>query len=114
MFHMRQQFLFNVEPLVSIYTARKIHQNNLESIFSVDPKVCSNKLTGSFFPLAKSFQSGSKNLNKRQYLGIRAFHVPLRVQMNVLNKQNKYGEHNVNLNFTRCRLNVDNSRQKKT
>ena len=29
-----------------------------------------------------------------------------------LNKQNKlnYGEHNFNLNFTRCRLNVDNSR----
>ena len=26
------------------------------------------------------------------------------------NKQNKYGEHNFNLNFTQCWLNVDNSR----
>ena len=28
--------------------------------------------------------SGSKNVNKIQYLGIRAFHIPLRVQMNIL------------------------------
>ena len=45
-----------------------------------------NKITGGFFPLL-SFQSGSKNVNKRRYLEIGAFHIQLRVQMNVLKKK---------------------------
>ena len=64
-----------------------------ESIFNVDAKNLSThkrvptSSQGVSFPLL-SFQSGSKNVNKRQYLGIRAFHIPLRVQMYVL-KQTK-------------------------
>ena len=57
--------------------------------------MCSNKLTEGSFPLL-SFQSGSKNVNGRQYLGIGVFHIQLRVQMNVLKKTfNKYGENNL-------------------
>ena len=58
--HFTQRFFFNVEPLVSIYFARKIHQNDkpLLRAFSaliqkaVDPYMSSNKLTGGFYPLA--------------------------------------------------------------
>ena len=63
-----------------------------ESSFLVDPKNLSThkcvptNSQGVSFPLL-CFQSGSKNVNKRQYLGIGAFHIQLRVQMNVyLNK----------------------------
>ena len=45
--------------------------------------MCSNKLKEGFFPLA-IFHQEAKNVNKIQYLGIRAFHIPLRVQMNIL------------------------------
>ena len=38
---------------------------------------------GVSFPLL-SLQSGNKNVNRRQYLGISAFHIPLRVQIKVL------------------------------
>ena len=47
--------------------------------------MCSNTLTRSFFPIA-IFSIRSKNVNNRQYLGIGAFQIPLRVQMNVLKK----------------------------
>ena len=98
-----------------IHIVHKIHQNYYEAIFWVDPKNLSthkyvpSSSLGDSFPLL-SLQSGNKNVNKGQYLGISAFHIPLRVQIKYSNKQNKYGEHNFNLNFTQCWLNVDNSR----
>ena len=61
----------------------------LETIFWVDPKnlsthkYVSSSSLGVSFPVL-SFQSGNKNVNKRQYLAISAFHIPLRVQIKVL------------------------------
>ena len=47
--------------------------------------MCSNKLTGGFFPLAIFSIRKQKRRKKTAWnLGNRAFHIPLRVQMNVL------------------------------
>ena len=122
-----QHLLFNAEPLVSMYVLRKIHQKllaSLESIFWVNPKnLSTHKCVGQqahrgFLSPCYLYNQEAKMKTRRQYLGTSAFHISLRVQMKVLNKkqkkQNKYGEHNLNLNFTRCRLNVVNSRKKQT
>ena len=90
-FFLCEQTFLNAEPPVSIYIARKIHQNYqpLETIFWVDPKNLSTQKyvpsssLGVSFPLL-SLQSGNKNVNRRQYLGISAFHIPLRVHIKVL------------------------------
>ena len=93
-----KQFFFNVELLVCIYIACKKHQfeNNQPLLHPFSALIQKNLSThkcvstssqGISFP----FQSGSKNVNKRQGTlftiytwGIRAFHISLRVQKNVL------------------------------
>ena len=92
-FLMRQHFFFNLEPLVSTYIAHKIHQNNQPPLRTFSVLIQKNLSSHKCFPMSSqgvsfpllSFQLGSKNVSKRQYLGIHAFHDPLRVQMNVLN-----------------------------
>ena len=72
-----------VKQTIDLIIGPLTHIMNLSLSSGIVPeqmKVCSQ---GVSFPLP-SFQSGSKNVNKREYLGIGAFHIQLRVQMNVL------------------------------
>ena len=58
-------------------------EENQQKLNPLSLKCVTTSSQGISFPLL-TFQSGRKNVSKRQYLGIREFHVPLRVQMNVL------------------------------
>ena len=86
-------------------SSRKIHQNNEPLSMLIQKVLPTHKCVpissqGVSFPLL-SFQLERKKYKpkKKPYLEICAFHIPLRIQ-------NNYREHNFNLNFTRCLLNV--------